>query len=113
MMRLPWFSYHAPGTLAEAARMLAGEGPGAMAIAGGTDLLPNMKRRHQLPTSLVSLRHVDELRTIRNGSGLTLGAGLTLAAVVASPLHDRSGSVASREQGSWRRPCARSSSRIS
>ena len=49
MMRLPWFSYLAPRTLAEAARILAGEGPNAMAIAGGTDLLPNMKRRHQVP----------------------------------------------------------------
>jgi 4-hydroxybenzoyl-CoA reductase subunit beta len=86
MMRLPWFRYHSPRTLAEAARILAGEGPNAMAIAGGTDLLPNMKRRHQVPTTLVSLRHIDDLKTIRNGSGLTLGAGLTLAEVVDSPL---------------------------
>ena len=26
-----------------------------MLIAGGTDLLPNMKRRHQTPATLVSL----------------------------------------------------------
>ena len=49
MMRLPWFEYHAPRTVAEAARILAGEGPDAMLIAGGTDLLPNMKRRQQAP----------------------------------------------------------------
>ena len=30
-------------------KILAGEGPRAMLIAGGTDLLPNMKRRHQAP----------------------------------------------------------------
>ena len=49
MMRLPWFRYASPRSIAEAARILAGEGPDAMLIAGGTDLLPNMKRRQQAP----------------------------------------------------------------
>jgi 4-hydroxybenzoyl-CoA reductase subunit beta len=82
MMRLPWFEYRAPRTVAEAAAILAAEGPGAMLIAGGTDLLPNMKRRHQAPRTLVSLRHIDALRQVRNGSGLALGAGLTLTQVI-------------------------------
>ena len=81
MMRLPWFEYRAPRSVAEAARILAGEGPGAMLIAGGTDLLPNMKRRHQSPHTLVSLRRVGELKKTANGSGLRLGAGLTLTEV--------------------------------
>jgi 4-hydroxybenzoyl-CoA reductase subunit beta len=85
MMRLPWFRFHAPRTLAEAARILGAEGPNAMAIAGGTDLLPNMKRRQQVPATLVSLRHLDGLKTVRNGSGLTLGSGVTLAEVAAAP----------------------------
>jgi 4-hydroxybenzoyl-CoA reductase subunit beta len=54
-----------------------------MLIAGGTDLLPNMKRRHQTPSMLVSLRHVASLKKIANGSGLALGSGLTLNEVVA------------------------------
>jgi len=83
MMRLPWFEYRAPRSLAEAARILAGEGPAAMLIAGGTDLLPNMKRRHQSPATLVSLRRVEELKKTANGSGLNLGAGLTLTEVTA------------------------------
>src|SRR4051812_46841635 len=78
MMRLPWFDYRAPVTLGEAARILAGEGPNAMLIAGGTDLLPNMKRRQMAPKVLVSLRNVAELR--RNGT--VLGAGLTLSDIV-------------------------------
>ena len=81
MMRLPWFDYRAPRSVAEASKILAGEGPGAMLIAGGTDLLPNMKRRHQSPRTLVSLRNVKELRRV-NG---TLGAGLTLTNIVDSP----------------------------
>ncbi len=78
MLRLPWFDYRAPRTVAEAAKILAAEGPGAMAVAGGTDLLPNMKRRHQAPKVLVSLRNVEELRRM-NGS---FGAGVTLSEIV-------------------------------
>ena len=40
MMRLPWFGFHSPKSIVEAATILAAEGPQAMLIAGGTDLLP-------------------------------------------------------------------------
>jgi 4-hydroxybenzoyl-CoA reductase subunit beta len=78
VLRLPWFDYRAPRTVAEAAKILAGEGPGAMLVAGGTDLLPNMKRRHQTPKILVSLKGIESLRKA-NG---TLGAGLTLSEIL-------------------------------
>jgi 4-hydroxybenzoyl-CoA reductase subunit beta len=78
MMRLPWFDYRAPRSVAEASKILAGEGPAAMLIAGGTDLLPNMKRRHQTPKVLVSLKGIEVLRKA-NG---TLGSGLTLSEVL-------------------------------
>src|SRR5579864_4427240 len=81
MMRLPYFTYHAPRTVREAAELLASS-PDAMLVAGGTDLLPNMKRRQQVPTTLVGLRRVDELRSIANGEGLTIGAGVTLTEIV-------------------------------
>jgi 4-hydroxybenzoyl-CoA reductase subunit beta len=91
MMRLPWFEFRAPRSVAEAAKILAGEGPQAMLIAGGTDLIPNMKRRHQSPKTLVSLRGVKELRA-SNG---TLGSGLTLSDIV----HD--GAVKARHRALW------------
>jgi len=81
MMRLPYFAFHAPATVREAADLIASS-PGAMLVAGGTDLLPNMKRRQQVPPTLVSLRRVGELKEIANGNGLTLGAGLTLSELV-------------------------------
>ncbi|HTQ72885.1 MAG TPA: FAD binding domain-containing protein [Burkholderiales bacterium] len=84
MMRLPWFDYRAPRSIAEAARILAGEGPRSMLLAGGTDLLPNMKRRQQTPATLVALRDVPELKGIANGSGLRIGAGVTLTEVAGS-----------------------------
>ena len=80
MMRLPWFEHHAPKTVAEAARILAGEGPNAMLIAGGTDLLPNMKRRQMAPKVLVSLRNIPSMK----GNGASLGAGLTLTEVIGN-----------------------------
>jgi len=90
MMRLPWFGFRSPKTIAEAAKILAAEGPQAMLLAGGTDLLPNMKRRHQTPATLVSLRHVEALKKVANGRGLTLGAGLTLNEIVAnSVVHEK------------------------
>jgi 4-hydroxybenzoyl-CoA reductase subunit beta len=78
MMRLPWFEHRAPESIHEAARILAGEGPNAMLIAGGTDLLPNMKRRQYAPKTLISLRRIPELK--RNGSAL--GAGTTLTEII-------------------------------
>jgi 4-hydroxybenzoyl-CoA reductase subunit beta len=49
-----------------------------------------MKRRHQMPATLVSLRRVAALKKVANGSGLTLGAGLTLTELVESaPLREK------------------------
>ena len=89
MMRLPHFRFHAPRTVREAAELLAAAPPGeAMLVAGGTDLLPNMKRRQQVPRTLIGLRRVDELRQIANGdpsTGLGIGAGVTLTELVRDP----------------------------
>jgi 4-hydroxybenzoyl-CoA reductase subunit beta len=86
MMRLPDFTFRSPRTVREAAELLAAAPQGeAMIVAGGTDLLPNMKRRQQMPRILVSLSRIGELRARSNGSGLTLGAGRTLTEVVKDP----------------------------
>ena len=84
MMRLPPFRYSAPGTAREAARILAGEGPDAMPVAGGTDLYPNMKRRHQTPRTVVSLHRVAGLRGIDGApeTGIRIGAATSLAEIV-------------------------------
>lgn len=83
MMRCPPFDYRAPRDLAEALAILAGEGPKARPLAGGTDLVPNMKRRHQNPAVLVALRRVGGLRNVIVDGGVELGACLTLARVAA------------------------------
>src|SRR5204862_8062261 len=86
MMRLPLFEFRAPRSLEEAARILDGERENAMPLAGGTDLLPNMKRRQQVPRTLMSLRHIQSLSAIElSPSGLRLGACLTLADIAGDP----------------------------
>jgi 4-hydroxybenzoyl-CoA reductase subunit beta len=82
MMRLPLFEFRAPRSLEEAARILDGEGAKAMPLAGGTDLLPNMKRRQQVPRTLMSLGHIEGLKHIEmNDSTSRLGACVTLAEI--------------------------------
>jgi len=86
MMRLPVFEFRAPRTLEEAVRILDGERTNAMPLAGGTDLLPNMKRRQQVPRMLMSLRHIESLNCVAlNNSGSRLGACLTLSEIAADP----------------------------
>ena len=94
MLRLPWFEHRAPRSVAEAAKILAGEGPRAMLIAGGTDLLPNMKRRQMAPKVLVALTGVSELKM--NGSAYgakEVGQGplLPVMPAVANAIYDAVG----------------------
>jgi 4-hydroxybenzoyl-CoA reductase subunit beta len=83
MMRLPPFEFHAPGSAAEAVAAKASAPPGAMYVAGGTDLYPNMKRRHQEPETLISLHRAGDLRGIEKGAhgGLSIGATTSLTEV--------------------------------
>ncbi len=84
MMRLPLFEFCAPRTIEEAARILDGEGSKTVPIAGGTDLLPNMKRRQQVPRTLMSLRYIEDLRHVELvHSAARLGACVTLADIAA------------------------------
>ena len=64
MLRLPTFTYHRPKTAAEAVALCQAHGKAAMYVAGGTDLYPNMKRRHQTPTEVISLQDVPGLHSV-------------------------------------------------
>src|SRR3989442_14121599 len=82
MLRLPSFAYLQPRTLAEALRMKRDSGPDGMYVAGGTDLYPNMKRRHQDPKTVISLMGIPELR---RSNDRVIGAALTLTDVTVRP----------------------------
>jgi 4-hydroxybenzoyl-CoA reductase subunit beta len=82
MLRLPTFRYLQPKTLNEAIRMKTDAGPSGMFVAGGTDLYPNMKRRHQDPTTVISLMSIPQLR---HADDKTIGSGLTLTELAVRP----------------------------
>lgn len=91
MLRLPEFRFIQPKTLAEAADVLASEGASdgsdgikpaseVRVVAGGTDLWPNMKRRHQKPQTVISLMGIPGLAGMQvDPGGLRLGATTILA----------------------------------
>jgi 4-hydroxybenzoyl-CoA reductase subunit beta len=82
MLRLPSFRYLEPKSLSDALKMKGEAGPDGMFVAGGTDLYPNMKRRHQEPKTVISLMGIPELR---RADGAVIGAGVTLTDVVVRP----------------------------
>ena len=65
--------------------MKADAGPDGMFVAGGTDLYPNMKRRHQEPKTVISLMGIAELR---RSDTTALGASVTLTDLAASKAPD-------------------------
>lgn len=90
MLRLPAFRFHQPSTLEDALALIEGGEPSVRLVAGGTDLWPNMKRRHQTAETVVSVMKLDGLREIRaastsgNGAGLSIGATALLDDIVRS-----------------------------
>jgi 4-hydroxybenzoyl-CoA reductase subunit beta len=87
MLRLPDFHYSQPKTLREASKLLADLGSDGMAVAGGTDVYPKMKRGQFTPRHLVSVRQIRELKGIRQTpEGIWIGAGESLTAVSSHPL---------------------------
>jgi 4-hydroxybenzoyl-CoA reductase subunit beta len=87
MLRLHEYSYHRPKTIAEAATLLA-QNPGrARLIAGGTDLMPNMKHGLFTPSMLIALKQVEELHGIRvENNELVIGAAESLTSISRHPL---------------------------
>ncbi len=97
MLRLPSFTYRQPTTLQDALAMKADAGPDGMYVAGGTDLYPNMKRRHQEPRTVISLMEVRELaRCEMRDAGCVLGSCVTLTALSDNPTVRRSAEVVTR-----------------
>lgn len=87
MLRLHPYVYHRPTSLAEALDLLAEHAGDVLPIAGGTDLVPNMKHGLFTPGHLVALKGIGELHGIEERDGeLRIGAATTLAGVAAHPL---------------------------
>ena len=90
MLRLPPFRLLKPKSLDEAIAMLAEPGPDGRRpriLAGGTDLLVNMKQGIAEADVLVSLTDLDELRGVREEDGdLVIGAMTPISEVASHAL---------------------------
>ncbi|OQY19716.1 MAG: xanthine dehydrogenase family protein subunit M [Chloroflexi bacterium] len=83
---LPEFDLLMPQTLPEALDMLA-DAPEAVPLAGGTNLIPDMRSGRNRPAVLVNLAALDELRGIRRDDGhIVVGGGATIAQLLRNPL---------------------------
>jgi 4-hydroxybenzoyl-CoA reductase subunit beta len=72
------FVLRTPATLAQASALLAQ--PGARVLAGGTDLIPNLRHGLGTPSTLVDVARLPELTLLdARDDVLTIGAGVTLA----------------------------------
>ncbi|GBD12350.1 Carbon monoxide dehydrogenase medium chain [bacterium HR24] len=104
------FAHFAPRSLDEALDIFRREGEGGRPLAGGTDLVVQLKEgghKFPYPRYLVSLRRLPELRALgwHEEQGLRLGAGLTMAEVASNDwvrqrypaLADGAGLVGSRQ----------------
>jgi len=80
------FRYHRPSTLDEAVQLLETY-PGSALLAGGTDLLVELKQGKRVHEDVIALTHIEDLRSIdvRHGS-LVIGAAVTHNMLIRSPL---------------------------
>src|SRR5215468_8437099 len=91
MMRLPKFEYRVPQTVAEAVKIVADVGHEAQFVAGGTDLYPNMKRRQQMPKTVISVMRLPELNRVSGAGdqGTVIGASVTLTEICENEIIKR------------------------
>lgn len=86
MLRLPAFEVREPTTVAEALALLAQYGDRARILAGGTDLVPNMKHEVEVPEVVISLGRLEALRYVVEEDGhLRVGPLVTLDALAHHP----------------------------
>ena len=76
------YRYERPSTVVEAVALL--QEPGAVALAGGTDLLLQMRLRESRPSTVVDLKGIEALRGIAfDGDRVRIGALTTVTGMFA------------------------------
>lgn len=112
MEYMPDFKLHRPDNIEDAVKLRAEE-PDALFVAGGTDMIVNVRRGIEQPKHLIDITAIEELKSILpDGGGLHIGAGVSLkelqsnedvlrdypavaeaARAVAGPTHQEYGTV--------------------
>jgi carbon-monoxide dehydrogenase medium subunit len=108
--RLPRFDYLAPKTLVEALSLLSQHKGKAQLIAGGTDVMPQLKGRLvKTPQYIIDLKAIPGLDYIRHDKarGLAIGALATIKSVIDSPVVGEKFSVLAQAAGNMASPQVR------
>ncbi len=81
------FEYRAPRTLSEAVALMAEKGEVARVLAGGTDILVQLRGGRRRVERIVDVKHVPELNemTFSRESGLVLGAAVPCYLLYQNP----------------------------
>lgn len=87
------FEYHAPTSVAEAVELGARVGPDGRFLAGGTDLIIQMRR------GKVALRHVVDLRRVPGLGAIEVNGEVRLGALVTHRAIERCGAFQGRLRG--------------
>jgi carbon-monoxide dehydrogenase medium subunit len=82
-MLLPKFDFHRPTSIAETCEMLSEYGDSASMVAGGTDVLVNLRRKRIAPAHLIGIDRVNELDGIQAGKTEVVVGSLVTAAGIA------------------------------
>lgn len=112
---LPEFELLRPASLAEALELLARYGPDARPIAGGTNVLVEMRDdfaglSQRLPTVLVDIGRLPELHGIalaRGGAAVAVGAAVTIAELLRDPLVAEHGALLKQAAAVFASPLVR------
>lgn len=87
-MRLPKLTYHEPTSLTELLSIKQELKQDCLLLAGGTDLLPLLKRRNRSAPHILNIKRIPELKGISYSEekGLQIGCTVTLREVIDHPV---------------------------
>ncbi len=105
---LPEFEFYRPETLIEALTLLSEHGPGLLPMAGGTNLIPDLRSSRLLPEALMDIAGLPELRGLRRLDGqVVAGAGTTIGELLRDPLVATTAPAVAQAAASFANPLVR------
>ena len=86
--RLPRLKYHRPETIGEVLQIKKTYGENSIILAGGTDVIPMLKRRNISCDKVINIKRIKPLKEITydEKNGLNVGAAVTLREVADHPV---------------------------
>lgn len=81
------FSYAAPRSISDVTALLTENGSGVRILAGGTDIIAQMRENRQSADLIVDIKHIPELNELSydTANGLTIGAAVSCLRIWSDP----------------------------